>query len=248
MKKAISFLLALVLWIFPLLGHADPVDRLLEKAASFHPAQESDKSSPAGDWYLTRLVYMGSDINPAALQTSITLTLHADGTVDMLANYEEDAGTWLLNENQVDISDTTGFVLSCRWEEDRLIADYDGVGFIFSKDPADTPPLVAISDPVPADDVSRFNGQWGSAFLIDSSTGFQIPLAFAGYTSHFSIRDGYAEWGMNDNLVSLSCRLSDGALVYSDDTTTLEITLRDNDLLACLINNVETVYYVREAT
>ena len=28
----------------------------------------------------------------------------------------------------------------------------------------------------------------------------------------------------------------------------LEITLRDNDLLACLINNVETVYYVREAT
>ena len=248
MKKAISFLLVLAFWVFPLLSHADPVDRLLEKTAHIDSALKSDERSLTGDWYLTRLVYMGSDINPAAFHTNITLTLHADGTVDMLANYEEDAGTWMLNENRVDISDTTGFVLSCLWEGDRLIADYDGVGFIFSKDPADTPPLVVISDPIPPDDLSSFNGQWSNAFLIDPTTGFQIPLAFAGYTSHLSIMDGYAEWGMNDNLVSFSCQFNNGTLVYSDDSTSLEITLHDNGLLACLINNVETVYYTREAT
>lgn len=114
-----------------------------------------------GTWILTSMESNGAAIDPTALGIEMLMTLNEDGTCLMSALGQEEAGTWVMTENGVDVTDSTS-TDSFTLVDGQLVADQDEMKVVFTHEADLAGEYIAVCTNVP---MEGFNGTWRLSYL-----------------------------------------------------------------------------------
>ncbi len=91
---------------------------------------DSHNGRYVGTWNAVSLNFQGDEMTPDQVSLQFTLVVSEDGTLAATTNGQEDGtGMWIIQDNGIRISDSTGSEMSGYLEGDNLVVDF-GYGYI----------------------------------------------------------------------------------------------------------------------
>lgn len=152
-----------------------------------------------GTWVLTGAEADGVQMGPSTLALvgmDMKVTLNADGTAVLSAMGMEDAGTWVVTETGVSLTDASDVTNVMNYRDDMLVMEDAGAVMMFTREGA-APAIAESTGPVAQANVdpAAFEGQWLLTKV--NMLGMEMPADAMGMYMAFVFADGTGILGDN---------------------------------------------------
>lgn len=142
-----------------------------------------------GEWMLTGAQASGVTVDPTALGLEMSMVIMEDGTCALYSMGEEEAGTWVLIEGGIAVTDADAVAMNMLLnEEGALTTEQSGVTLIFTR--------MEYAMPLSGLTVADFNGNW--VFVYAETMGQLVLAEEAGLAINLQLADGAGHIDITD--------------------------------------------------